>query len=210
MCSRVKVGDRIGKLIGAPEGTVVMGDTLSIKVYQALFLALALEPLDDADPFGYGQLPVRPLHGPGAWSRCRVTAMSSPSSSRGGRDAIDERIAVLMLTEVDYRTGRLHDMRALTAKAHVRPAQSPCGTSPTPQVLPVDVTGANADFAIGCTCCAISTAARRAGFHLCRAQHADKARPALSGWMGHEAPFASTSITGPATASSACVAARCR
>ena len=38
------LGDRIGRLIGAPEGTVVVGDTLSIKVFQALAAALALRP----------------------------------------------------------------------------------------------------------------------------------------------------------------------
>jgi kynureninase len=57
MAMPARIGDRIGRLIGAPPGTVVMGDTLSIKVYQALAAALELRPGPPGDPVGCRELP---------------------------------------------------------------------------------------------------------------------------------------------------------
>src|SRR5215470_6393257 len=101
-----RVGDRVGALIGAPPGTVVMGDTLSIKVYQALAAAIALNPgrrviLSDNGNFPsdlyIAQGLIQTL---GGALELRVI---DPEAIEG---AIDETNAVLMLTEVDYRTGR--------------------------------------------------------------------------------------------------------
>ena len=111
-CSRAASATASAGLIGAPAGTtVVMGDTLSIKVYQALASALELNRGAARHPVRQRQLPVRPLHRAEAWS-ARWAAdtelrIVEPEEVDG---AIDDSVAVLMLTEVDYRTGRLHDM----------------------------------------------------------------------------------------------------
>ncbi len=115
-----RVGDRVGRLIGAPAGTVVMGDTLSIKVYQALASALDLVEdkarrviLSDSGNFPSDLYIAEGLIK--SLDRGYVLKVVAPEEVEA---AIDETVAVTMLTEVDYRTGRLHDMKALTAKAH--------------------------------------------------------------------------------------------
>jgi kynureninase len=185
-----RVGDRVGTLIGAPPGTVVMGDTLSIKVYQALAAATALNPgrrviLSDNGNFPsdlyMAQGLIRTLGG------ALELKVLDPEAIEG---AIDQTIAVLMLTEVDYRTGRLHDMAALTRKAHDAGALTVWDLAHSAGALPVDVTSAGADFAVGCTYKYLNGGPGAPAFIYVAPRHAGVALPALSGWMGHEAPFA--------------------
>src|SRR5690606_24667260 len=105
-------------------------------------------------------------------------------------DAIDESIAVLMLTEVDYRTGRLHDMTALTSLAHEAGALTIWDLAHSAGALPVDLMAADADFAVGCTDKCLNGGPGAPAFIYVAPRHADITRPALLGWMGHQAPFA--------------------
>lgn len=185
-----RVGDRIAKLIGAPEGTVVMGDTLSIKVYQALASALDLNPgrkivLSDSGNFPSDLYMAQGLVG--SLGRGLELKVVEPEEVEA---AIDDSVAVLMLTEVDYRTGRIHDMKALTAKAHEAGALAVWDLAHSAGALPVDVLGANADFAVGCTYKYLNGGPGAPAFIYVAPRHAETARPALSGWLGHEAPFA--------------------
>ncbi|HEV7433398.1 MAG TPA: aminotransferase class V-fold PLP-dependent enzyme, partial [Pseudorhizobium sp.] len=103
---------------------------------------------------------------------------------------LDETVAVLMLTEVDYRTGRLHDMTALTKKAHSVGAVTVWDLAHSAGALPVDLAGARADFAVGCTYKYLNGGPGAPAFIYVSPRHADRIRPALSGWLGHDAPFA--------------------
>ncbi len=185
-----RVGDRIGRLIGAPEGTVVMGDTLSIKVFQALASALGLNPgrraiLSDSGNFPSDLYMAEGLIGLlGSSYELRIVEPEAVEA------AIDDTVAVLMLTEVDYRTGRLHDMKALTRKAHAAGVLTVWDLAHSAGALPVDVASAEADFAVGCTYKYLNGGPGAPAFIYVAPRHAGKARPALSGWMGHEAPFA--------------------
>jgi kynureninase len=185
-----RVGDRLGRLIGAPEGTVVMGDTLSIKVYQALASALELNPKRSVVLSDSGNFPSDLYMAQGliaSLGNRHELKVVEPEDVEG---AIDERVAVLMLTEVDYRTGRLHDMKALTAKAQAAGALTIWDLAHTAGALPVNVAGADVDFAVGCTYKYLNGGPGAPAFIYVASRHADTARPALSGWMGHAAPFA--------------------
>ena len=185
-----KIGDRIGRLIGAPEGTVVMGDTLSIKVYQALASALDLNPSRRVILSDSGNFPSDLYMAQGLIDLLNRGYELDIVEPEEVEDAIDESIAVLMLTEVDYRTGRLHDMKALTKKAHAAGVVTVWDLAHSAGALPVDVTDADADFAVGCTYKYLNGGPGAPAFIYVAPRYADSARPALSGWMGHEAPFA--------------------
>ena len=185
-----RAGDRIGGLIGAPEGSVVVGDTLSIKVYQALASALELHPARRVILSDSGNFPSDLYMADGllkSLARNHALRIVAPEEVEA---AIDETIAVVMLTEVDYRTGRLHDMRALTRKAHAAGALTIWDLAHSAGAIPVDVVGADADFAVGCTYKYLNGGPGAPAFIYVAAKHVENVRPALSGWMGHQAPFA--------------------
>lgn len=184
-----RVGDRIARLIGAAPGTVVMGDTLSIKVYQAIASALEMRPGRKVILSDTGNFPSDLYMADGL---CRTLGQGyalktvAPEEVAG---AIDETVAVLMLTEVDYRTGRRHDMADLTARAHKAGALAVWDLAHSAGALPVDLTGTGADFAVGCTYKYLNSGPGGPAFIYVAPQHAEAARPALSGWLGHAAPF---------------------
>ncbi len=185
-----RIGDRIARLIGAAPGTVVMGDTLSIKVYQALASALEMNPARRVILSDTGNFPSDLYMAEGL---CRTLGEGYRLQTVAPEEveaAIDETVAVTMLTEVDYRTGRKHDMAALTAKAHAAGALSVWDLAHSAGALPVDLAGADADFAVGCTYKYLNSGPGGPAFIYVAPRHAETARPALSGWLGHEAPFA--------------------
>ena len=185
-----RLGNRIARLIGAAHGTVVVGDTLSIKVYQALASALELNPSRRVILSDTGNFPSDLYMAEGL---CRTLGPDYTLKTVAPEDvagAIDENVAVLMLTEVDYRTGRLHDMAALTAAAHRAGAITVWDLAHSAGALPVDLAGCGADFAVGCTYKYLNSGPGGPAFIYVAPRHHKTARPALSGWLGHEAPFA--------------------
>ena len=184
------VGNRVAKLIGAEPGSVVMGDTLSVKVYQALASALEMNPKRRVILSDTGNFPsdlyiaeglCRTL---GGQYRLKTVAPEEVMS------AIDDTVAVTLLTEVDYRTGRRHDMADITRRAHEMGAITIWDLAHSAGAFPVHLAAAQADFAVGCTYKYLNSGPGGPAFIYVAPRHADAARPALSGWLGHEAPFA--------------------
>ncbi|MBO6902071.1 MAG: kynureninase [Rhizobiaceae bacterium] len=185
-----RLGDRIAQLIGASAGTVVTGDTLSIKVYQALAAGLELNPDRRVVLSDTGNFPTDLYMAEGLLRQLGDGYRMKTVEPEDVADHIDENVAVLMLTEVDYRTGRRHDMAALTAAAHENGVITMWDLAHSAGALPVDLTGANADFAVGCTYKFLNGGPGAPAFIYVASRHANRVRPALSGWLGHEAPFA--------------------
>ncbi len=190
MQAPARVGDRVARLIGAPAGSVVMGDTLSIKVYQALASALALRPQRRVVLSDSGNFPTDLYMAQGLLASLGPDYVLQVVAPEAVAEHIDERVAVLMLTEVDYRTGRRHDMPALTARAHDAGALAIWDLAHSAGALPVDVTAGGADFAVGCTYKYLNGGPGAPAFIHVAPRHQDMALPALSGWMGHARPFA--------------------
>ncbi|ARC88253.1 kynureninase [Rhodovulum sp. MB263] len=184
------LGRLVGRLIGAEPGTVVIGDTLSIKVYQALAAALAMRPerrvvLSDSGNFPTDLYMAQGLlQSLGQDHELRIVAPEEVEA------AIDEDIAVVMLTEVDYRTGRLHDMATISARARDAGAMTVWDLAHSAGAIPIDLAGSGADFAAGCTYKYLNAGPGAPAFIYVAPRHADMALPALSGWLGHAAPFA--------------------
>jgi len=190
MAQPSRVGDMVGRLIGAPAGSVVMGDTLSIKVYQALSAALQMRPERRVVLSDSGNFPtdlymadglIRQL---GHGHELRVVA---PEDVAG---AITDEVAAVMLTQVDYRTGRMHDMADITARTHAAGAVMIWDLAHSAGAVPVDLAASNAEFAVGCTYKYLNGGPGAPAFIYVRPDIAETVQPALAGWLGHAAPFA--------------------
>jgi kynureninase len=185
-----RVGDRIARIVGAAPGTVTASDSTSVNVFKVLAAALALRPerkviLSDNGNFPtdlYMAQGLRDLLGRG-----HELKIVDPEAVE---DAIDESVAVVMLTQVDYKTGRLHDMAGVTAKAHAAGALAIWDLAHSAGALPVELDAAGADFAVGCGYKYFNGGPGAPAFLYVAARHLDKVTPPLTGWMGHEAPFA--------------------
>ncbi len=185
----VTVGDRIARLIGAEQGSVIVGDTLSIKVYQALGAALAMNPDRRVILSDNGNFPTDLYMAEGLINQLdRGIELRTPAPE-AVEAVIDDSVAVLMLTEVDYRTGRRHDMQALTAKARAHGVITVWDLAHSAGAVPVDLAGVGADFACGCTYKYLNGGPGAPAFIYVAPRHADNVEPVLAGWQGHNAPF---------------------
>ena len=104
--------------------------------------------------------------------------------------AIADDLAVLLLTEVDYRTGRRHDMRRLTARAHAAGGLAVWDLAHSAGAIPVALASCAADFAVGCGYKYLNGGPGAPAFVYVAPRLAETVEPALCGWMGHAAPFA--------------------
>lgn len=185
----MRIGDRVARLIGAVPGSVVIGDTLSIKVYQAVAAGLKLRPerrviLSDTGNFPSDLYMVEGLIKIlGQGYSLRTVAPEQVA------DAMDDTVAVVMLTQVDYRTGRLHDMADLTQRAHEKGAVMVWDLAHSAGALPVDLAASQAEFAVGCTYKYLNAGPGAPAFIYVRPDLIETVEPALSGWLGHRAPF---------------------
>ena len=185
-----RVGDRIARLIGAAAGTVVMGDTLTIKVYQALSSALEINAERKVIVSDSGNFPSDLYTAQGLIKSLDCGHELKLCAPEAVEDHLNEEVAVLMLTEVDYRTGRLHDMKALTAKAHAKGIVTVWDLAHSAGALPVQVASTGADFAVGCSYKYLNSGPGGPAFIYVAPALIDRVRPALAGWLGHAEPFA--------------------
>ena len=185
-----KVGDRIGALVGARKGSVVAGDSTSVNLFKALTAALDIARprkviLSDSGNFPTDLYVAQGVcHLLGRGHQLKIVDPEAVEST------LDEQVAVLMLTEVDYRTGRKHSMRGLTEKAKALGIVTIWDLAHSAGALPVDVTGCRIDFAVGCGYKYLNGGPGAPAFIYVRADLQERIAPALSGWMGHAAPFA--------------------
>ncbi len=199
MAQPSRIGNRIGALIGAAPGSVVTGDTLSIKVYQAVAAALQMRPERRVVLSDTGNFPTDLYMAQGlidTLAKGHELRLVAPEDVLG---ALDESIAVLMLTHVDYRTGRLHDMERLTKAAHSLGIVVIWDLAHSAGALPVDIAGCSAEFAVGCTYKYLNGGPGAPAFIYVRPDLADHVDPALAGWLGHAAPFDFAARYQPAT-----------
>ncbi|MGY0195392.1 kynureninase [Leptothrix sp. BB-4] len=204
-----QVGNKIARLIGAAPGQVLAADSTSINLYKVLAVALQLALRDEAGvPSTRRRIVSERDNFPTdlyiAESLARQLGFElvlAEADELAG--LLDERVAVLMLTQVHYRTGRLHDMAAVTAQAHAAGARVLWDLAHSAGALPVDLLGADADFAVGCGYKFLNGGPGAPAFlwlhprHLQRLDDEGIWQP-LSGWLGHAAPFAFTPDYRPA------------
>ncbi len=187
-----RVGDRVAKLIGAEPNSVTVGDTLSIKVFQAVAAAISISPKRKVILSDTGNFPTDLYMADGLASLVNDGHLVQMADPEKVSDHLNSDIAVLMLTEVDYRTGRRHNMAELTAKAQALGIITVWDLAHSAGAFPVHLSDCNADFAVGCTYKYINGGPGAPAFIYVAPRHASTVQPALAGWMGHDKPFAFT------------------
>jgi kynureninase len=186
----MRVGNMVGKLIGAPDSSVTMGDTLSVKVYQALSAAVQMRPDRRVILSDSGNFPSDLYMAQGLIAQLDQGHELRIVDPLEVMDAITDDVAAVMITQVDYRSGRMHDMAAITAKAHDAGAVMIWDLAHSAGAVPVDLAACNCEFAVGCTYKYLNGGPGAPAFIYVRPDVIESIKPALSGWLGHDAPFA--------------------
>ena len=190
-----RVGDKIGRLVGAAPGELVVADSTSVNLFKVLSAAARIAQADDAArrvivsersnfPTDlYIAESVAAQHGM-TLELLDIDAIPARLAPGAGAD-----VAVLMLTQVNYRSGRMADMAAVTALAHGAGALMLWDLAHSAGAVPVDLNGADADFAVGCGYKYLNGGPGAPAFCWAHPRHAERFWQPLSGWMGHAAPF---------------------
>lgn len=184
-----RVGERLGRLVGAEPGSVVACDSTSVNLFKAAAAAVRLRPdrgviLTDTGNFptdvyvlaGLAETLGRPLQ----------LRLADPDDLVA---AIDPEVAVVAVTQVDYRTGRMHDLAEVTAAAHRAGAVMVWDLAHSAGAFPVDLAGAKVDLAVGCGYKYLNGGPGAPAFIYVAPRHLPVFRNPISGWFGHARPF---------------------
>jgi len=190
-----RVGDRIGALIGAKNGECVAADSTSVNLFKVLSAASRIVGADsparrvilsERQNFPTDLYIAEGLCRDLGWS---LELLEPPAIVERLSDGRGADVAIVMLTQVNYRTGALHDMAAMTALTHAAGALAVWDLAHSAGALPVDLNGAGADFAIGCGYKFLNGGPGAPAFVWAHSRHAGRFWQPLSGWMGHASPF---------------------
>ena len=201
-----RMGNMIAPLVGAGQDEVVATDSTSVNLYKVLHAAINIAKSKKSGTTPQILLSERanfPTDLYIAQGLCAAQGLTLKLVEADGiaaalADTSDGEVAVLMLTHVNYRTGAMYDMRAVTAAAHAAGALAVWDLAHSAGAVPVDLTGADADFAVGCGYKYLNGGPGAPAFVWVHPRHADQFSQPLSGWWGHAAPFAFTPEYRPA------------
>jgi kynureninase len=185
-----RLGAKIARLLGARPDEVIVADSTSVNLFKLIAAALGLRPgrrvvLSEADNFPtdlYVAEGLSDLLG----ERVELRLVGAEDLER----ALDHETALLMLTHVDYRTGRMHDMARLTAAAHAAGALSLWDLAHSAGAVPVDLAAAGVDLAVGCGYKYLNGGPGAPAFLFVAERWHERIRQPITGWFGHARPFA--------------------
>lgn len=184
-----RIGDRIAPLIGAGPGEVLAGDSTTVNLFKLSAAALEQRPGRKVIISQAGNFPTDNYLTEGL---VRFSGSDHELRLVDGDDvtgAIDADVALVSLTQVDYRSGYVQDMAAVTRAAHDAGALILWDLSHSTGVLEVDLNGAGADFAVGCSYKYLNGGPGAPAYLFVPERLQNQVRQPLSGWMGHAAPF---------------------
>lgn len=184
-----RLGAKVSRLIGAEPHEVVVADSTSINIFKALSACLQLRPERSVILSETGNFPtnVYMMQGLAEMSGGRIEQKLVPTDEIVG--ALDESVAALLITQAHYKSGYLHDMRAITEAAHAAGALVIWDLCHSAGALPIDLNGCRADFAVGCGYKYLNGGPGAPAFIYVAERHQNGVTPVLSGWLGHARPF---------------------
>ncbi|NCP64276.1 MAG: kynureninase [Paraglaciecola sp.] len=190
-----QVGEKIAKLIGAAPGQVLCCDSISVNLFKLLCAALAVQKgrgnqrrvvLSVDDNFPTDLYMVQGLQGLLGEENCCLRLCAQANIEQ----ALQDDVAVLLLTQVNFRSGRLLDMHKLTAAAHQKGILVIWDLAHSAGALPLALDACQVDFAVGCGYKYLNGGPGAPAFVYVATRHHGSMQQPLSGWMGHAQPFA--------------------
>nr|WP_245217492.1 kynureninase [Rheinheimera maricola] len=186
----LQVGNKIGRLIGAADGQVICCDSTSVNLFKVLASAMLMQPgrsvvLSQAGNFPTDLYMVEGLASLLGSQHCQLQLVEDSALEQ----AITTDVAVMLLTQVDFRSGRLLDMQHLTQLAHANGVLVIWDLAHSAGALPIELDNCEVDFAVGCGYKYLNGGPGAPAFlYAAKRHHAALCQP-LSGWMGHSNPF---------------------
>jgi kynureninase len=188
----VRLGDRVGALLGAAPRQTVVCDTTSINLFKAVHAAIGLRPdrdvvIAEAESFPTDLYIIEgAIKSAGRTMQRRLIGADGPSLEA----LLDQRVAAVVLSHVNYRTGELWDIEAATRRIHDAGALAVWDVCHSIGVIEIGFDRHAIDFAVGCTYKYLNGGPGSPAFISVAKAHQAAARHPLSGWWGHAAPFA--------------------
>ena len=191
----VRLGEKLRRLLGAGPGEIVVTDTTSLNLFKALAAALRIQQasrperrviVSERDNFPTDLYVVQGMID---WLQ-QGYQLRLIDADRPLEDSLTDDIAVLCLSHVNYRTGAMHDMAAITGLAHRQGALTLWDLAHSAGAVPVDLQASDADFAVGCTYKYLNGGPGSPAFIWVSPRLQDRCWQPLSGWWGHDDPFA--------------------
>lgn len=188
----VTIGNRLAALMGADAGEVLACDSTSVNLYKIFCAAMSLRRGRTRAITERNNFPtdVHIQQGAIATVFPGTELVLADDSDESVLALIDGETAVVCLSHVNYRSGRLRDMAAITAAAHDAGALVIWDLAHSLGALPVDLGGCNVDFAVGCSYKYMNGGPGAPAWLYVASRHLDHVTSPLTGWQGHAAPFA--------------------
>jgi len=186
-----QVGEKIAPIIGADKGQVICCDSISVNLFKLLSSALSLNSernvvLSTEDNFPTDLYMVQGLSELLGPDLCQLKLVSEQNIEQ----SLNDSVAVLLLTQVNFRTGKLLDMHKITQLAHEKGVLVILDLAHSAGAIPVELDDCNADFAVGCGYKYLNGGPGSPAFLYVAKRHQAAVKQPLSGWMGHAKPFA--------------------
>lgn len=188
----LRIGDKIAQLIGADDGEVIATDSVSINLFKLMVAALNMQK-------GTGRKVILSEAGNFPTDLYMMEGLKSMLGDQVElvivdrdhiEESINEDVAVVLLTDVHYKTGHLLNKKSLTERAHKKGALVIWDLCHSAGALPVDLNGISADMAVGCGYKYLNGGPGAPAFLFVAKRHQAKLQQPLSGWWGHARPFA--------------------
>jgi kynureninase len=182
-----RTGDKIARLIGAGQGEVIVADSTSVNLFKVLVAATRMRP-------GRGTILAERTNFPtDVYVASSVAEMTGCELRCVDPDdvlaAIDDSVAIVSLTQVNYKTGKLYDMEAVTRRAHEAGALIVWDLCHSAGAMPVHLNRCEVDFAVGCGYKYLNGGPGAPAYVFVAARHLNALRQPLTGWHGHAKPF---------------------
>jgi kynureninase len=185
-----RAGARIARLIGAGEDEVTVADSTSVNLFKLLVAAARLRPDRSVLLYASSDFPTDRYIAESTAGMLGLHAVCAGPDTDALIAALDDRVAVLALCHVDYRTGRLNAMPRVTAAAHAAGALAVWDLCHSAGVIDIGLEAAHVDFAIGCGYKYLNGGPGAPAFAYMARRHHAVVRQPLTGWLGHARPFA--------------------